>query len=43
MEQEHKETVVTMQELISFINKADEEFFISISLGEEADTNAEKE
>lgn len=43
MEQEYKETALTMQELIALINNMKGEFFISIPLGEEADTNAEKE
>lgn len=43
MEQEHKEAVLSMQELIVLINNAKGEFLISIQLGEEADTNAEKE
>jgi hypothetical protein len=43
MEQEYKETALTMQELIALINNTKGEFFISIPLGEEADTNAEKE
>ena len=43
MEQEHKESSLTMHELIALINNERGEFFISIQLGEEADTNAEKE
>ncbi|MDD3040625.1 hypothetical protein [Bacteroides sp.] len=43
MEQGLKEKALTMQELITLINNAEEDFLISISLGEEADTNGEKE
>lgn len=43
MEQEHKETELTIQELIALINNTKGEFLISIQLGEEADINAEKE
>lgn len=43
MEQEHKETSLTMQELIALINNSEEDFLISIQLEEEADTNAKEE
>jgi len=43
MEQEHKEIVLTMQELIALINNTEEDFLISIPLEEEADTNAKEE
>lgn len=43
MEQEHKETALTMQELIALINNTEEDFLISIPLEEEADTNAKEE
>ena len=43
MEQEHKETALTMQELIALINNTEEDFLISIPLDEEADTNAKEE
>ena len=43
MEQEHKEIVLTMQELIALINNTEEDFFISIPLEGEADTNAKEE
>lgn len=43
MEQEYKETALSMQELIAFINNTEGDFFITIRLGEEADTDAEKE
>lgn len=34
---------VSMQELIALINDSEEDFLISINLGEEADTDAEEE
>lgn len=43
MEQEHKEIVLTIQELIALINNTEEDFLISISLEGEADTNAKEE
>lgn len=43
MEQEHKETELTMQELIAIINNTEEDFLISIPLEEEADSNAKEE
>jgi hypothetical protein len=43
MEQEHKESALTMQELIALINNTEEDFLISIPLDEEADTNAKEE
>lgn len=43
MEQEHKESALTMQELIALINNTEEDFLISIPLGGEADTNAKEE
>lgn len=43
MEQEHKETVLTMQEFIALINNTEEDFLISIPLEGEADTNAKEE
>jgi hypothetical protein len=43
MEQEHKETVLTMQELIALINNTEEDFLISIPLEGEAGTNAKEE
>jgi len=43
MEQEHKETVLTMQELIALINNTEEDFLISIPLEGEVDTNAKEE
>ena len=43
MEQEHKETELTMHELIALINNTEEDFLISIPLEEEADTNAKEE
>lgn len=43
MEQEHKKKALTMQELVALINSTEGDFLISIPLGEEADTNAEKE
>lgn len=43
MKQEDKETAITVQELIALINNSDEDFLISIELGEEADTDAKEE
>lgn len=43
MKQEHKETAITVQELIALINNSDGDFLISIELGEEADTDAKEE
>ena len=43
MEQEHKESALTMQELIALINNTEEDFLISIPLDEEADTNDKEE
>ena len=43
MEQEHKESAITVQELIALINNSDGDFLISIELGEEADTDAKEE
>lgn len=43
MEQENKDKSLTMQELMALINNTEGDFFISIPLGEEAETNAEKE
>ena len=43
MEQEHKETELTMHELIALINNTEEDFLISIPLEEEADSNAKEE
>lgn len=43
MEQEDKETAITVQELIALINNSDGDFLISIELGEEADTDAKEE
>lgn len=43
MEQEYKETVLTMQELIALINNTEEDFFIRITLEGEGDTVAKKE
>lgn len=43
MEQEDKETAITVQELIALINNRDGDFLISIELGEEADTDAKEE
>lgn len=43
MEQEDKETAITVQELIALINNSDGDFLISIELGEEADTDAKDE
>lgn len=40
---EHKETELTMQELIALINNIEEDFLISIPLEEEADINAKEE
>ncbi|MBB2181819.1 hypothetical protein H0486_02855 [Lachnospiraceae bacterium MD1] len=34
---------ISMQELITLINDSEEDFLISIHLGEEADTDAEEE
>lgn len=34
---------ISMQELIALINDSEEDFLISIHLGEEADTDAEEE
>ena len=43
MEQEDKETAITVQELIALINNSDGDFLISIELGEGADTDAKEE
>ena len=43
MKQEHKETAITVQELIALINNSVGEFLISINLGEEADRDAKEE
>lgn len=43
MEQEHKESALTMQELIALINNTEEDFLICIPLEGEADTNAKEE
>ena len=43
MEQEHKETELTMHELIALINNTEEDFLISIPLEGEADKNAKEE
>lgn len=43
MDQEYIKKALTMQELITLINSTEGDFLISISLGEEANTNAEKE
>lgn len=43
MEQDNKDKLLTMQELIALINNTEGDFLISIPLREEAETNAEKE
>ena len=42
MEWEHKETAITMQELIALMNDTDGELLIHVEFGEEADADGKE-